>query len=93
MGLDIYFNYFIGEPHWKDMINPQPDLRVDYSTDWQRVFREDVKEVFDASHGPLWRITFMPDVVEYADVEYEYHAAIVLGMNHAIGDGTGTKKY
>ena len=66
-----------------------PDFKVCTSTDWKAVMEDDMRQVFDAERGPLWKVKFLPRM-NYDDEQYNGDsrlAACVFTFHHAIVDG------
>lgn len=83
-----------GELWWREMEKLEPDVRVSEGGDWQEVYSQTADETYDNETGPLWRVTFLPEVTsEYQDEQLEHHVVLVLGFNHTIIDGTGITQH
>ena len=78
-----------GTLYWKESENDWIDYREVATDDWLRRYTQSLSERFDERKGPLWRVTYMPKVKEYADESLSHHSALVFDFHHSIANGQG----
>ncbi len=99
----------VEQQHLGFSFEPMPKIKlnfhVDDTSDWQKVTEEDVLRTFDATKGPLWRVTFLPNATydiqtnsmqtnpEDDDYEsYRHKSACVFSFHPAVVDGISCMK-
>jgi len=85
------------EDYWlRKMENVHVDLRQLDSEDWRNVMEESLLEKFDVENGPLWRVSFLPNVRYESETEsdfinmtsYPHECFCIFAFHHIIIDGT-----
>ena len=84
-----------GDYRLQKMGNVHVDLRELDTTDWKTVMEDDLLQKFDGEDGPLWRVTFLPNVRYEPDTEedtqgitsYPHECICVFGFHHIVIDG------
>ena len=79
-----------GRKYWKEMTHLEPDLRMTSRSDWRPMVSENSRELFDHENGPLWRVTWIPEVEPVLpDPQRPYSSACVINSTHVVFDGVG----
>ena len=56
-----------GKQTWKEIRPFVPQLNVKTSADWMKFFADEMSRTFDTVHGPLWRITYLPNPKRFSE--------------------------
>ena len=81
------------EGQWFSYMKEMADFKIDFKTsmssDWTEVLEDELKPIFDAESGPLWRVRFLPKAaLPVKPHEKSVHnVCCIFTIHHAIADG------
>ena len=85
--------YENGKAYWQELSEITIDLRVDGTKNWLKCFENNFAEKFNTETGPLWRMTYLPEIMsDFDDGAFEHNCVLVWSFHHAIIDGHARAK-
>ena len=81
------------EGQWFSYMKEMADFKIDFKTcmssNWTEVMEDELKPIFDAESGPLWRVRFLPEAAFPVEPHEKSSLKVccIFTIHHAIADG------
>ena len=81
------------EGQWFSYMKEMADFKIDFKTcmssNWTEVMEDELKPIFDAESGPLWRVRFLPEAAFCVEPHEKslLKMCCIFTIHHTIADG------